>query len=465
MGRQKRIWRMAGSGTLLVLALAVLLSLLLPNVTLTQRPREFAESTGYAPVPVSHASLPIELPLDALGQHLTRELEASLAEGREGKDFQVWLNGAVRLKGNGHAVQMTAPLRFKSKSGPDTKGELVVYTRIGADMASDWRPKVNVRSIFDWTKKPKIRFLSIKIRVSGVVGRAIQKKLGEFDADLRRKIEAALNLKPRAENWWQGLHQPRLLSDSPPVWLVVAPEQFYFQPLSGDDDVLRFMFGVRARLSTTIARRPDPAPPVPLPPLRPATVDDEGFAVFLPVLADYQGLAAEMQRKLAGQEIKLERGAITPIGFVLYTSGRRLVVGVDFKSDAPGIWLDTRGTVYFTGEPRFDPQTRILRVENFQFTRRLNNPLVSTASWVLQDSLRQQMQQRLVWDMSARLEETASDLSDLLNRPLDDDLRLDGHVDYLNLTRVECRTEGIHIGLEARGWLKVTLTAAGMGSG
>jgi hypothetical protein len=459
MESHRRRWRLGILGLLLVI-LWFALPRLLPELTLTQPPREYAEAVAAEQTPLSHVSLPVELPLSELERRLTQDIDASLARKREDKDFKAWRSGPLRLQARNRIVTLTLPLSFTSRDGPNTKGSLVVTTRISADISPDWKPRVSVKSSFDWTRKPKIRLMLFRVRVSGLVGRALRKKLAEMDADLKARIETALTLEPRAQAWWQGLYEPRQLSDDPPVWLAVHPHALYFEPLGGDGENLRLMLGVRARLATVVAAQPPAQPPERLPPLQRATRADEGFALYLPVLADYRGLEAELREALAGRRIELERGAITPTDFRLYTSGRSLVIGVDFNGDAPGFWFDTRGTVYFTGEPRFDPQTRILSIEQFTFTRRLNNPLLSTATWVLQDSLRTQMQQRLTWDLGERLRQGAGRLSEQLNQPLGDELRLSGAVEHLNLTGIECRAEGIHIGLEARGQLKVTLADA-----
>ncbi len=456
MDHRKQMQLATGLGAL-ALALWFGLPRLLPELALTQRPREFSEPAPAFETPLSHVSLSVELPLDELERRLTRELDASLARKREDKDFQAWRSGPLRLQAQGRVIRLTLPLSFKSKEGPNTKGSLIVQTRLTADIAPDWRPKASVSSTFGWTKKPKIKLLFFKVRVSSAVGRAINKKLRELDADLKQEIESALTLRPRAESWWRGLYQPELLTKSPPIWLAVAPQALYFDPPGGDARTLRLALGIRARLSTTVGPQPKTPSVLPLPALERATPDDRGFSLHLPVLADYKGLADKLREELSGREIQLERGAITPTDFTLYTSGRSLVVGVEFSGDAPGFWLDTSGTVYFTGEPRFDPQTRILRIENFQFTRRLNNPLLLTATWVLHDSLREQMQARLRWDLNDRLHDGARDLSERLNKPLGKDLRLSGQVEHLNLTGVECRAEGIQIGLEVRGQLKVTV--------
>lgn len=445
----------------LVLALGLLLWLLLPtllpDMALTQRPHEYADAVSNPEAPVSHISLPIELPLRSLERRLTEELDTSLSRKREDSDFRVWRNGPLRLQAKDGEIRLSIPLHFKSSDGPDTKGSLVVHTRISASIAPDWRPLVRVHSTFDWIKKPKARLLLFKVRISGVVGRALNKKLRVLDTELRRKIESFLTLRPRVQNWWDKLHQPDLLSKDPPIWLSVVPQVFYFEPVGGGGENLRLLLGVRAKLTTSVAREPAPVPLQPLPPLQVATPADEGFAIHLPVIADYRGLADKLREELVGHEIKLERGAITPTDFTLYTSGDNLVVGIEFRGDAPGFWMDTRGTVYFTGKPRFDPHTRVLEIENFQFTRRLTNPLLRTATWVMQDSLREKMQERLRWDLSERLKQGATQLTERLNQPLGDDLQLSGNVEHLNLTEIECRQEGIKIGLEVRGKLKVSI--------
>jgi hypothetical protein len=457
MAQRIRMLWLSGFGVL-ILALWFALPMLMPEMALTQRPREFSEISADSEWPLSRVGLEVEVPLAELERRLAQDIDASLARERKDRDFRAWRSGALRLQQKGRALLLTLPLSFKSSAGPDTKGSLVVQTAIVADIAPDWRPRVDVVSRFSWTRRPRIRLLGVKLRVSGVIGRAISDKLRDLDTDLKAKIEAALTLKPRAQDWWRDLHQPRLLNEDPPVWLSVVPDSMYFEPPGANDRMLRLMLGVRARFSTSVAANPAPTPAVPLPDLeRASAAADRGFVLILPVLADYGGLTAKLHDKLVGRRIGLDRGTVTPTDFTLYTSGRNLVVGVGFRGDAPGFLLDTRGTVYFTGEPNFDPQTRVLRIDNFRFTRRLNNPLLTTASWVLQDSLREQMQQRLVWDLGERLQHGAHALSAQLNKSLGNDLQLKGEVMRLNLTGVECLAEGIRIGLEVRGRLRVVM--------
>lgn len=429
---------------------------LLPDTALTEQPRSFVLPTQLPTAPTSHLSLPIELPLAELERRLTREVDSSLARSTK-DDFEAHRSGRLRLRADPRGLTITLPLSFRSRSGPNTKGSLVVRTRVLADIAPNWQPRVSVSSSFDWTRKPKVKVLFFDMRVSGVVGRAIAGKLADLDADLAKRIRTALQLRPRAEKWWLGLHEPDLLSDSPPVWLSVKPRSFYVQPLGGDARTLRLGVGIRADLATSIAALPESNPAQALPPLARATDSDRGFALHLPTIADYGGLTARLRENLVGRKIQLERGSITPTDFELYTSGRDLVVGVAFRGDAPGILLDTRGTVYFTGEPRFDPATKILTIENFGFTRRLSNPLLTGASWVLQDSLRREIQHSLRWELGSKLQEGAQELTARLNQPFGDHLTLAGSVHHLNLTGIECAAEGIRLGLEVRGTLKVTL--------
>lgn len=443
--------------TALLLGAWFFLPLILPELPLTKRPREYTLAAPPSAPPVSHVTLPVELPLAALEARLTREVDASFAD--RDSDFQAQRSGPLRLSAQGRVVQMSLPLSFRSRSGLDTKGSLIVHTRLSANIGADWQPQVSVRSTFDWTRKPKVKVLFFKMRVSSVVGRSIEKKLAELDADLAKRVSDALRLKPRAEHWWQGLHKPDLLAEAPPIWLTVEPQTFYFDPLRGDGRNLKIAVGIRAVLKTSVLTEPVPPPVKPVPRLERATAKDEGFVLHLPVVADYAGLRTRLRQELVGRKIELRRGAITPTDFTLYTSGRNLVIGVDFRGDAPGFWFDTRGTVYFIGEPHFNTDTRVLSIENFHFTRRLSNPLLSTASWVLQDSLREELRARLRWDLNERLRDGARELTAKLNQPMGSDLQLTGAVEDINLSGIRCRAQGILIGLETRGHLKVTLKA------
>ncbi|MCI0354714.1 MAG: DUF4403 family protein, partial [Acidobacteria bacterium] len=245
------------------------------------------------------------------------------------------------------------------------------------------------------------------------------------------------------------------LRESPETWLSIAPRELFLEPIAADDTDVRLTLGISAVLTTHVGSRPPPVPLQALPPLRQTLPEQRGFDIRLPVRLNYQGLLAELRAAQTGREIRLERGSVTLRDFEAYTSGRDLVLGVRFKGDAPGWWWDTLGTVYFTGTPVYDADTRQLRVENFNFTRQVDNPLVGTASWVLQDSLRQYLSQQLVWDATEHILRAQERFNQDLNRSLGEGFQLWGEISHLNFEDLRAEAEGLAVNLRAGGELAI----------
>jgi hypothetical protein len=176
------------------------------------------------------------------------------------------------------------------------------------------------------------------------------------------------------------------------------------------------------------------------------------------VLLDYANLQAELKARLAGKRIHLKQGAITPRDFEVYTSGKNLIVGVTFNGDAPGLLLNTHGTIYFTGVPVFDPKTHILSIKDFNYTRQVDNILVHAATWVLQDSMRSQMQARMNWDLTPYVEKEKADSQNFLNKPLGKGFNMSGNLDDLNISDLQLQADGIVVGLVAQGKLAIAAT-------
>jgi hypothetical protein len=351
---------------------------------------------------------------------------------------------------------MRIPVSFKTSGRFKTNGKLNVLGDIEVDVSENWIPLVDIQPRMKWTKKPHIKFGPFKIRVAGPVGDKIQDALEDAAEDLRKKLSHSLDLKAKAQDGWEKLHQVRQLRDKPPVWLSIEPQAFYMAPITMDADWIRLVFGLATRLSTSVGHQPEPASPTALPPLIHGLPPERGLMIRLPVVLDYTALVHELKARLVGKRIHVDRGVIIPTDLEIYTSGHYLAVGVTFQGDAAGLLLDTRGTVYFTGIPVLDTKTNVVSVREFNYTRQVDNPLVHTATWVMRESLRSKLERHLAWDLNEAISKARADATRFLNRPLDKGLVMSGECTALQVSDLHLQTEGMIVELEARGHVTIT---------
>jgi hypothetical protein len=195
------------------------------------------------------------------------------------------------------------------------------------------------------------------------------------------------------------------------------------------------------------------APPEaePLPDLNIGPAPGNGVLLQLPVLLDYAGMTTVLEQRYLGKTLELPQGRIEFLKFKLYSAGKNLVLGALIKTQSSGLLLNTQGWLYLQGEPIYLAEAQQLQVENFAFTRQLDNPLISSASWVLQDSLRDQLGAALSYDLSADIDKTRSSMHARINRPIGDGFVMSGTVSELSLQGIQPRANDLLVLLRAGG--------------
>lgn len=465
MTRRQTVLRAALLLTAALLILTIILRYL-PWMNVTERPEPSAPVLSPVPTPISVLVLPISFSLRELEHRLSMGLPDPLVEANtrsSGRHFHIRVlrAGEPKLLGKGRDLEFSLPVSFTVDAPSEgflkprlhTEGQVTLRMEVRFDIAEDWHPRVSAQARFDWQRRPFVRLGPFKIGVTGLIGEQIQKALDKQARKLEFEAARSLEIRDKADKAWRELHEPKSLRREPPVWLTMQPQAVHWATPQADKDTLRFTLALSTILNTVAGAQPSLSAMAPLPKLQRGLPQVGGFHLGMPVVLDFKGIAKELRRTQAGRRISVRGGAVVLRDFEVYAAGERLVLGVEFEADGIGPWLDTRGRVYLTGVPRYNLDQRQLSVEQFDFTRRVNNPLVRLLSWVVQAPLREAMQEKMRWDVTDDLLRAQEDLSADLNRELGNGLSLWGEVSQLALGHVSLIERGIELRFEATGEL------------
>lgn len=474
-------WRnslLMGAAILVLLALVYFIQQPFRDIT-TPPPAQARASEPLDPE-LSYLSIPISLSLEAIEAFANEEIPQTLVNKREKKKFKrrilgirtsiegdvqtvVIRNGPVRVRTKNDWLELAIPLWFKAHmEGEDTfdpdaktRGAVTITTRFRLSIDEHWQPQLKADARYYWNKRPKLRVGPFRIDAGKMIGKELEGKLDEAIIDLKNKVNNDLRLQQRAAERWHELHQVRPVSDGLGAWLIVDPAQAYFQPIRYLEDALEIEFGIAAYLRTAIGKVPAPPAPEPLPPLQLTPPPRNGFALQLPVRLNYAGITRQLTDTHAGKPIQLEQGTLTPKEFRIYASESALVVAARVSAESPYRIFNTHGWVYLLGEPVYNAEKRFLYVDKLNFSRSVDNPLVSSASWILQDTLRDRISRALQFDLNERIEEIRNTANTQLNRPLGEGFLLQGSLQSLNLAYLVPQKNDLLLVLNASGELAI----------
>jgi hypothetical protein len=297
--------------------------------------------------------------------------------------------GPLVITGEGRNIVVTMPIRATIQAR-DIAGIIKHETATAAaqvraiarlDIAGDWTPRAQVTIAYDWTREPSMEILGQRIVFTSKADAKLAGVIDRLERTLPREV-AKIRIRPAVEDaWGKAFTSLELNRAKPPVWMRIAPQEVQYGGYSVRGQRLSLTLGLKARTETFVGLRPPDVPPTPLPPLRPLETGKGRMQFFIPVIADYAELEPVILRALAKRATRpfnLPKIGAVDAQFekveVYATSGNRIAVGVTFSAqDRVGRLADANGTIWITGTPLNEPDSREVRFSDVQLSGATDN--------------------------------------------------------------------------------------------
>ena len=287
-------------------------------------------------------------------------------------------HGRITIGGVGETIQATIPvhatMRVEGVAGihETATADAVAHATIRLTFARDWTPRGTVKLDYRWTDPPHADVLGQRLDLT----RQADEKLRPVVARLERELPGELGKlgirKAIGKAWAAAFTSVSLNRDDPAVWMRITPEALQYGGYEVVDGRLRLHLGMRALTETYVGHHPVAPAARPLPPLEPLAGEAGRVSVFVPVFADYRVLEPVLMKALH----KRSRRPFDVPGFspvtarfdrvsIYGTDHGRIAVGLTFAALEQGKDRPTRGTVWMTGKPVTQPDSRHVGFDDF----------------------------------------------------------------------------------------------------
>ncbi len=263
-----------------------------------------------------------------------------------------------------------------------------------------------------------------------VTDQAVSVILGPLNAsakDLDRFVVEHGDLRSLAARVWDMLRNPIPIDAEHRLWLQIDPQSASVSTLQSS--------GAQLAFTVTIAGRPrvfesvSPAVVGPdLPPLGTSKVTDQGFHVAVPVGVLFTEFENRVRRELVGKNLPVLGHTLRVRNISLYPSSENIVAAIDVDGDVAG-------RIFAQGTPSYDPNSRELRIANFDYTQDTRNVLVGVYDWIDHSQIRERIASSLHWGLGSRIDYLTVRLTAALNQT-QSNVRLTGTVSDLRLIGV-----------------------------
>jgi hypothetical protein len=336
-------------------------------------------------------------------------------------DLDIVRTGNIVMKGSGSYINSKTPVRINShlhykkcksffnkdpvcfKAGAKAKLDVVLElsTHIGID--DSW----NITSETGYSYELKDAIVSVgpfhidvENYVRPILNREIPKQIPKID----QKIRDTLDVKKYVEFAWRKMNQSILIYEKYGVWLHITPEKVYMTSFNNDEDSINVIAGVEAFIQTYIGEKPILRATEDMPSLEKVDEIENKFNIILPVLMNIDEAKNILSKNINGKKFKVRDDIeIKVLKSNLYGNGDNLVVVVKFAAKLPHRIFDTKGKVYFEGQPYYDAKTRSIKVKSFDYDANTKNVLAQSAAWMLHDNFLEAIHNKLEFPIGEQL--------------------------------------------------------------
>lgn len=259
----------------------------------------------------------------------------------------------------------------------------------------------------------------------------------------------------------QKIREPMKLSNDPDIWLRIGPKAISFSEIHAQDNILRTSLSIGADMEAVLGKRPEPFPASSLTEVGNQVQEESKSVLRLPIKLEYASLKREFKKVL-----KIDQKWApfqdkpnyywTVKDVEIYPSEENLVVGIYFIADFPIDLLNTSIRTYIMGKPVIDNEQPIVRVENLNFTAKMDNVLTQIVSSFLRQKIRDELESALTYRFTDRVEKALNDVNGKLNKDLGYGVKIQGTLNYKKVDKIVMVEDGIYLGTILEGELEMT---------
>jgi len=296
--------------------------------------------------------------------------------------------GPIRLSGSGGALRLSMPVTATVKAqdadhilpGETATAKAEVRAKINLALNERWEPEAKVNIDYDWTEKPGIDMLGVRITFAGKADKSLEPVIATLEKEVSEMLKKVHTRAALEDVWEQAFTVQSLNRKNPEVWLRITPQTLHLAPWRVEGRRIVLPIQATAEAETFVGSKPEPRPVTPLPaPAAPA--ENADVVMHIPVVAKYEVLEPVLAKalgKLSAKGLKLADYGRADVKFgdvtIYPTSGGKLAVGLEIDAKAPRDLIEAKGTIWLTAKPVNAPGSQIVSFTDLAIASRTDSP-------------------------------------------------------------------------------------------
>ena len=420
----------------------------------------------------SFVNLPITVKLKDVENQTNALLNGLIYEDNNMEDdnieIKIWKIGPITIENNPEnsngSIQTILPLKaiINYRIGTKTLGVSLYKTKefnlngkitlVSSIELSNWKlnTKTKIKSI-DWNESPTTTVFGKSVPVTYLMNPTLKIFGSKIEKSIDSAIDKSMDFKPNVLSALEKICTPFLMNEAYESWLQVNPHEIYSTNAQLKNDTFIINMGMKATMETWVGKQPKSKFDVTKIILKPVASIPDLISANITAISTYAEASKIMTKNFAGQEFGSGGKRVKVQNVAIWHKNEKMVIALDVLGSI-------NGTLYLTGFPQYNSQTKELYFDKLDYALDTKNKLIRTANWLAQGLVLKKIQENCRYSILPNIEEgKKSMLKYLTNYSPMPGVFINGKINNVDFQKVQLTNKAIIAFIKVNGTVSIAV--------
>jgi hypothetical protein len=420
----------------------------------------------------SFINLPISVKLKDVENQTNALLNGLIYEDDNIEDdnieMKIWKLAPITIENdkesNGEKIKTALPLKawIKYRIGTKTLGvELYNYkefnlnglvTLVSDVSLTNWKlsTKTELKSL-EWNESPTMTIFGKNLPVTYLITPAIKIFRSKIEKNIDAAIVKSMDFKPNVLAALEKICTPFLMSEAYESWLRITPVEIYSTNAILKNDTFLMEMGMKCTMATLIGKKPESKFDASKIVLKPVTKILNQITANIAAVSTFAEASKIMTKNFAGQEFGSGSKKVKVQKVDIWHKNDKMVIALDVLGSV-------NGTIYLTGFPQYNVQTKEVYFDKLDYALDTKNKLMQTANWLAQGLVLRKIQESCRYSIVPNLEEGKQSMATYLKNysPMPG-VFVNGKMEDIQFQKIQLTNKAIIAFIKVNGTVNVSV--------
>ncbi len=416
----------------------------------------------------SYINMPILIKLKDIENKTNNLLSGLIYEDNDLEDddieMKVWKLSPISITNSEGKIQTVLPLKVNAKYrygikklGVDLRdvkefnlnGVITLLSDVGL---TNWKVTTNTSlKSLDWNETPTMVVLGKNMPITYLINPAVKLFRSKIEKKIDESIGKSMDFKPNVLDALEKICTPFEMSEAYQSWLRIVPAELYTTDAKIIKENISLQMGMKCNMETLVGKQPESKFDRSKIVLKPVSKMPESVSANIVAVSTYNDASNIMTKNFSGQEFGSGSKKVKVQNVAIWHKNGKMVIALDVLGSV-------NGTIYLTGFPQYNPQTKEIFFDKLDYALDTKSTLMRTANWLAQGLILKKIQQSCRYSIIPNIEEAKKSMKQYLENysPMPG-VFINGKIDAIDFQKIQLTNKAIIAFVKVNGNVNVNV--------